>query len=169
MNVIVKSALLSVLLAAAVGAAQAAGTSSSDSSSSSTSSTNSNATNMSNARSAAAAAAGAAIGQAAVGGTPYGYAVPPVPDKPVVSTPGSSCQCKVGERDGSACMIFMRTTAADWIKQNAPQTRMRASNDGRYYDAPFPLAASACAGRNVNPATIKVHWLDKQSAILEWR
>jgi hypothetical protein len=164
MNVIVKFALLSLLMAAAAGTAQAAGSSTDSSSSSS-----SNATNMNNARSAAAAAAGAAIGQAAVGGAPYGYAVPPVPDKPVVSTPGSSCQCKVGERDGSACMIFMRTTAADWIRQNAPQTRMRSSNDGRYYDAPFPLAASACAGRNVNPATIKVHWLDRQSAIVEWR
>ncbi|SRR5450830_153105 len=162
MNAILKFALLAVLASSVVVIANAAGTSSTDT-------TSSNATNMSNARSSAAAAAGAAIGQNAVGGVPYGYVQPAVPDKPVVSTPGSSCQCQIGDRDGSACMIFMRTSAADWIKQNAPQTRMRSSNDGRYYDAPFPLAASACAGRNVNPANIKVHWLDKKSAILEWK
>jgi hypothetical protein len=160
MHVIFKTSLAVLLIATA-----AAGPAALAASTSTTSSTDSN---ISTAKSAAAAAAGAAIGQAAVGGVPYGY-VRPEPDKPVVNTIGASCQCQVGETSGSACMIFMRTSAGDWIKQNAPQTRMRSSNDGRYYDAPFPLAASACAGREVNPATVKVHWLDRKSAILEWK
>jgi hypothetical protein len=162
MHVILKTSLAILLITAAAGPAALAATTSTTSSTSTTDS------NISTAKSAAAAAAGAAIGQAAVGGVPYGY-VRPEPDKPVVNTTGASCQCQVGETSGSACMIFMRTSAADWIRQNAPQTRMRSSNDGRYYDAPFPLAASACAGREVNPATVKVHWLDRKNAILEWK
>ena len=99
---------------------------------------------------------------------PYGYARPE-PDKPLVTTSANTCKCEVADTSGSACMIYLRTNAADWIAQNAPKTRLRSSNDGRYYDTPFTLAASACAGRKVNPATIKVHWLDKKNAILEWK
>ncbi|ASU38749.1 hypothetical protein hmeg3_10910 [Herbaspirillum sp. meg3] len=99
---------------------------------------------------------------------PFGYP-PPVPDKPVVTTSANTCKCEVADTSGSACMIYMRTNAADWIAQNAPQTRLRSSNDGRYYDTPFALAASACAGRKVNASTVKVHWLDKKNAILEWK
>lgn len=99
---------------------------------------------------------------------PYGYARPE-PDKPVVTTSANTCKCEVADTSGSACMIYLRTNAADWIGQNAPQTRLRSSNDGRYYDTPFALAASACAGRKVNASTVKVHWLDKKTAILEWK
>jgi len=90
-------------------------------------------------------------------------------DKPLVTTSGNTCRCAVAETSGNACMIFMRSNSYDWIMRNAPQTRMRSSNEGRYYDTPFDLAASACAGRAVNPATVKVHWLDHKSAILEWK
>lgn len=99
---------------------------------------------------------------------PFGYP-PPAPDKPVVTTSANTCKCEVADTSGSACMMYLRTNAADWIAQNAPQTRLRSSNDGRYYDTPFGLAASACAGHKVNPATVKVHWLDKKNAILEWK
>ncbi|WP_050478760.1 hypothetical protein [Herbaspirillum rhizosphaerae] len=99
---------------------------------------------------------------------PFAYP-PPAPDKPVVTTSANTCKCEVADTSGSACMIYMRTNAADWLAQNAPQTRLRSSNDGRYYDTPFALAASACAGRKVNASTVKVHWLDKKNAILEWK
>ena len=46
---------------------------------------------------------------------------------------------------------------------------MRSSNDGSDYYTPFALAASACAGRKVNASTVKVHWLDRKNAILEWK
>jgi len=99
------------------------------------------------------------------------YALPPQQeaDKEMMTTSGNSCRCAVAENSGGACMILMRTNSGDWIAKNAPQTRMRSSNDGRYYDTPFAVAASACAGHNVNPAGVKVHWLDRGSAILEWR
>jgi len=100
--------------------------------------------------------------------SPFGYA-PPAPDRPVVTTSANTCKCEVADTSGSACMMYLRTNAADWIAQNAPQTRLRSSNDGRYYDTPFALAASACAGRKVNAASVKVHWLDKKNAILEWK
>nr|WP_198980937.1 hypothetical protein [Herbaspirillum sp. ASV7] len=86
-----------------------------------------------------------------------------------ITTSGNSCSCQVAETTGGACMIFLRTNAADWIARNAPQTPLRSSASGRYYDAPFALAASACAGRKVAPAGVKVHWLDRRSAILEWK
>ena len=76
---------------------------------------------------------------------PLGYERPE-PDKPVVTTSANTCKCEVADTSGSACMIYMRTNAGEWLAQNAPQTRMRSSNDGRYYDTPFALAASACAG-----------------------
>lgn len=90
------------------------------------------------------------------------------PSEPI-TTSGNSCTCQVAETSGGACMIFLRTNAADWIASNAPQTPLRSSASGRYYDAPFALAASACAGRKVAPGGIKVHWLDRRSAILEWK
>ncbi|MGO0788495.1 hypothetical protein ACTOWA_01335 [Herbaspirillum seropedicae] len=90
------------------------------------------------------------------------------PSEPI-TTSGNSCTCQVAETSGGACMIFLRTNAADWIARNAPQTPLRSSASGRYYDAPFALAASACAGRKVAPGGIKVHWLDRRSAILEWK
>ncbi|WP_343723250.1 hypothetical protein [Herbaspirillum seropedicae] len=90
------------------------------------------------------------------------------PSEPI-TTSGNSCTCQVAETSGGACMIFLRTNAADWIAHNAPQTPLRSSASGRYYDAPFALAASACAGRKVAPGGIKVHWLDRRSAILEWK
>ena len=93
----------------------------------------------------------------------------PEPDKPLMTTSGNSCRCSVAENSGGACMILMRTNSGDWIAKNAPQTRLRSSNEGRYYDAPFDVAASACAGRKVNASSIKVHWLDRGSAILEWK
>ncbi len=99
---------------------------------------------------------------------PLGYERPE-PDKPVVTTSANTCKCEVADTSGSACMIYMRTNAGEWLAQNAPQTRMRSSNDGRYYDTPFALAASACAGRKVNASTVKVHWLDRKNAILEWK
>jgi len=86
-----------------------------------------------------------------------------------ITTSGNSCTCQVAQTSGSACMIFLRTNAADWIAKNAPQTAMRSSAGGRFYDAPFSLAASACAGRKVAPGGIKVHWLDRGNAILEWK
>jgi|GEM_PF-665515 len=86
-----------------------------------------------------------------------------------VTTSGNSCTCQVTATSGSACMIFLRTNAADWIAGHAPQTPLRSSAGGRFYDAPFPLAASACAGRKVAPAGVKVHWLDRSNAILEWK
>jgi len=105
------------------------------------------------------------------GATVLPYAVPPQQeaDKPLMTTSGNSCRCAVAENSGGACMILMRTNSGDWIAKNAPQTRMRSSNDGRYYDTPFAVAASACAGHNVNPASVQVHWLDRGSAILEWK
>ncbi|MFJ3054650.1 hypothetical protein [Herbaspirillum sp. NPDC087042] len=90
------------------------------------------------------------------------------PSEPI-TTSGNSCSCQVAEATGGACMIFLRTNPADWIASNAPQTPLRSSANGRYYDAPFALAASACAGRKVAPAGVKVHWLDRRSAILEWK
>lgn len=86
-----------------------------------------------------------------------------------ITTSGNSCTCQVAQASGNACMIFLRTNAADWIAKNAPQTAMRSSAGGRFYDAPFSLAASACAGRKVAPGGIKVHWLDRSNAILEWK
>ncbi|KAF1042902.1 MAG: hypothetical protein GAK35_02457 [Herbaspirillum frisingense] len=114
------------------------------------------------------------------GPQPHGVPVPvpiPVPDtlnrnqapSEPITTSGNSCTCQVADTSGGACMIFLRTNSADWIAQNAPQTAMRSSASGRYYDAPFPLAASACAGRKVSPAGVKVHWLDRKNAILEWK
>lgn len=91
------------------------------------------------------------------------------PQNPPVTTSGNSCTCQVVDNGGGACMIFLRTNSADWIVKNAPQTALRSSAGGRYYDAPFPLAASACAGRKVAPAGVKVHWLDRKNAILEWK
>jgi len=111
-------------------------------------------------------------------GLPVPVPVPiPVPDSlnrnaspsEPITTSGNSCSCQVAEATGGACMIFLRTNAADWIASNAPQTPLRSSANGRYYDAPFALAASACAGRKVAPAGVKVHWLDRRSAILEWK
>lgn len=93
----------------------------------------------------------------------------PEPEQPLVTTSGNSCRCEVASNSGNACVIYLRTNAADWIVKNAPQTAMRSSNDGRYYEAPFALAASACAGRKVNPGQLKVHWLNRRSAILEWK
>ncbi|NUU03457.1 hypothetical protein HNO84_17750 [Herbaspirillum robiniae] len=90
------------------------------------------------------------------------------PSEPI-TTSGNSCTCQVVDNGGGACMIFLRTNSADWIVKNAPQTALRSSAGGRYYDAPFPLAASACAGRKVAPAGVKVHWLDRKNAILEWK
>lgn len=86
-----------------------------------------------------------------------------------ITTSGNSCTCQVAETSGSACMIFLRTNAAEWIARNAPQTALRSSASGRYYDAPFSLAASACAARKVTPGSVKVHWLDRRNAILEWK
>ena len=129
------------------------------------------------AASAASSAANSAVngaGSSTTTATPTISPVLPFPlnqpdaDKPLINTTGNSCRCQVNETSGNACMIFMRTNAADWIMKNAPQTRMRSSNDGRFYDTPFDLAASACAGRKVNPGSVKVHWLDRKSAILEW-
>ncbi|QJQ01397.1 hypothetical protein RB25_14095 [Herbaspirillum rubrisubalbicans] len=115
-------------------------------------------------------------------GPQQGVAVPvpvpvPVPDvlnrnaplSEPITTSGNSCTCQVAETSGGACMIFLRTNAADWIARNAPQTALRSSASGRYYDAPFALAASACAGRKVAPGGVKVHWLDRRNAILEWK
>ncbi|WP_039787139.1 hypothetical protein [Herbaspirillum huttiense] len=111
-------------------------------------------------------------------GVPVPLPVPvPVPDalnrNPQLSEPittsGNSCACQVAETSGSACMIFLRTNAADWIARNAPQTPLRSSASGRYYDASFALAASACAARKVAPGSVKVHWLDRRNAILEWK
>lgn len=90
------------------------------------------------------------------------------PSEPI-TTSGNSCTCQVVDNGGGACMIFLRTNSADWILKNAPQTALRSSASGRYYDTPFPLAASACAGRKVAPGGVKVHWLDRKSAILEWK
>lgn len=89
------------------------------------------------------------------------------PSEPI-NTSGNSCSCQVAD-NGGACMIFLRTNSADWIFKNAPQTALRSSASGRYYDAPFPLAASACAGRKVAPGGVKVHWLDRRNAIIEWK
>jgi hypothetical protein len=89
------------------------------------------------------------------------------PSEPI-NTSGNSCSCQVAD-NGGACMIFLRTNSADWISKNAPQTALRSSASGRYYDAPFALAASACAARKVAPGGVKVHWLDRKSAILEWK
>lgn len=86
-----------------------------------------------------------------------------------ITTSGNSCSCQVNESTGGACMIFLRTNPADWIARNAPQTPLRSSASGRYYDAPFALTASACAGRKVAPGGVKVHWLDRRNAILEWK
>lgn len=86
-----------------------------------------------------------------------------------ITTSGNSCACQVAETSGSACMIFLRTNSADWIQKNAPQTALRSSASGRFYDAPFSLAASACAGRRVAAGGIKVHWLDRRNAVLEWK
>lgn len=99
----------------------------------------------------------------------FGYPPPPAQEKPVVTTSANTCKCEVADTSGGACMIYLRTNAADWIARNAPQTRLRSSNDGRFYDTPFALAASACAARKVNAATVRVHWLDKNNAILEWK
>jgi hypothetical protein len=111
---------------------------------------------------------------------PHGVPVPvpvPIPDplnrgqqqSEPITTSGNSCTCQVADTTGGACMIFLRTNPADWIARNAPQTALRSSAGGRYYDAPFALAASACAGRKVAPGGVKVHWLDRKSAILEWK
>lgn len=91
------------------------------------------------------------------------------PDRPMVTTSANTCTCQVAETSGSACMIFLRTNAADWLAKNAPQTALRSSNNGRFYDTPFAVAASACAGRKVAPGSVKVHWLDRKNAILEWK
>jgi hypothetical protein len=134
----------------------------------------SNAAAAASATSAAATSAVTGTGSSSSTATPTISPVLPYPsnqpdaDKPLINTTGRSCRCQVNETSGNACMIFMRTNAADWIMKNAPQTRMRSSNDGRFYDTPFDLAASACAGRKVNPGSVKVHWLDRKSAILEW-
>lgn len=93
---------------------------------------------------------------------------PAAPAEPI-TTSGNTCACQVAETSGSACMIFLRTNSADWIARNAPQTAMRSSASGRFYDAPFALAASACAARKVTPGSVKVHWLDRRNAILEWK
>lgn len=93
----------------------------------------------------------------------------PEPEQPLVTTSGNSCRCEVASNSGNACVIYLRTNAADWIAKNAPKTALRSSSEGRYYDAPFAVAASACAGRKVNAGQIKVHWLDRRSAILEWK
>lgn len=113
---------------------------------------------------------------------PHQQAVPipvpvPVPDTlngngapaEPITTSGNSCTCQVAPTSGGACMIFLRTNAADWIASHAAQTPLRSSASGRYYDAPFALAASACAGRKVAPAGVKVHWLDRRNAIIEWK
>lgn len=100
---------------------------------------------------------------------PFGYPSPPAQEKPLITTSANTCRCEVAENSGGACMIYLRTNAADWIARNAPQTRLRSSNDGRYYDTPFALAASACAARKVNASTVRVHWLDTKNAILEWK
>jgi hypothetical protein len=63
-----------------------------------------------------------------------------------ITTSGNSCACQVAETSGGACMIFLRTNAADWIAAMRAQTPLRSSASGRYYDASFALAASACAG-----------------------
>jgi len=139
-----------------------------------TGSTSSAAAKAAAASATSAAATSAATGTSSSTATPTIAPVLPFPtnqpdaDKPLINTTGNSCRCQVNETSGNACMIFMRTNAADWIMKNAPQTRMRSSNDGRFYDTPFDLAASACAGRKVNPGSVKVHWLDRKSAILEW-
>lgn len=89
-------------------------------------------------------------------------------DKPI-TTSGNTCACQVAETNGSACMIFLRTNAADWIAKNSPQTALRSSASGRFYDASFTLTASACAGRKVSPGGVKVHWLDRRNAVIEWK
>jgi len=99
---------------------------------------------------------------------PDALARPAAPAEPI-TTSGNTCTCQVAETSGGACMIFLRTNSADWIARNAPQTALRSSASGRYYDAPFPLAASACAARKVAPGGVKVHWLDRRNAILEWK
>nr|WP_238540899.1 hypothetical protein [Herbaspirillum sp. YR522] len=93
---------------------------------------------------------------------------PAAPAEPI-TTSGNTCACQVAEASGSGCMIALRTNAADWIARNAPQTALRSSASGRFYDASFALAASACAARKVAPGSVKVHWLDRRNAILEWK
>ncbi|MDY7578861.1 hypothetical protein RGU70_11075 [Herbaspirillum sp. RTI4] len=87
---------------------------------------------------------------------------------PPIVTSGNSCRCEISERDSSACAIYLRNNLATWIAAHAPDTQMSSSANGRYYAAPFSVAASACAGHKVNPAQIKVHWMDDRHVILEW-